>query len=125
MGAGRLVADPAAITSLAGRRVLAFAGIGDPEKFFATLRDSGVVVSETRSFADHHVFTPAEAADLLTAADAAGLTLMTTEKDHARMSGNPELATLAARTTALPVMLAIDDAEAHAKGFAQLLRAFT
>jgi tetraacyldisaccharide 4'-kinase len=124
IGTGRLVADPAVIAALAGQRVLAFAGIGDPEKFFATLRDGGVVVSEMRSFTDHHVFTPAEAADLLTAADAAGLTLVTTEKDHARMSGNPGLATLAARTTTLPVVLVIDDAEGHAKGFAQLLRAF-
>jgi tetraacyldisaccharide 4'-kinase len=122
MGTGRLVADPAVLAALAGRRVLAFAGIGDPEKFFATLRDGGLVVGETRSFTDHHVFTPAEAADLLAVADAAGLTLVTTEKDHARMSGNSGLATLAARTTALPVALAIDDAEAHAKGFAQLLR---
>ena len=111
----RLVPDPAAVAALADRRVLAFAGIGDPEKFFATLRAAGIAIDETRSLADHHVFTAAEAADLIARADAARLTLVTTEKDHARMCGNPELAALAARTMTLPVRLTIDDCHAVAE----------
>ncbi len=118
---GRLVPDPAAIAALAGRRVLAFAGIGDPEKFFAMLRAAGIAIGETRSFADHHVFTATEAAELLGRADAARLTLVTTEKDHARTSGNPALATLAARTMTLPVALAVEPADEISLGLADLL----
>jgi tetraacyldisaccharide 4'-kinase len=99
--------------------VLAFAGIGDPEKFYATLRAAGITIAQTRSFADHHVFTAADAANLIARADAARLTLVTTEKDHARMSGNAELARLAARTMTLPVILA-DHADEIGPGMAEL-----
>ena len=105
---GRIVPDAGAVAALAGRVALAFAGIGDPDKFYATLRAAGVTVAEQASFADHHVFTAAEAAALIARADARGLVLVTTEKDHARMTGYPVLAALAARSATLPVTLAID-----------------
>ena len=54
----KLVPDRgAASPRLAAGPVLAFAGIGDPEKFFATLRDAGIAVAATRSFPDHHRYT--------------------------------------------------------------------
>jgi tetraacyldisaccharide 4'-kinase len=67
-----------------GRRCLAFAGIADPEKFFASLRlaDAEIVVS--RSFPDHHAYRPDEARELLSEADSLGLDLVTTAKDKAR-----------------------------------------
>jgi tetraacyldisaccharide 4'-kinase len=107
---GRLVPDPAAVAALKGTRVLAFAGIADAEKFFATLREAGIAVAATQRFADHHPFTAAEAADLIAKAEQSRLTLVTTEKDQARMVGDPALAALAARATALPVTLALDKA---------------
>jgi tetraacyldisaccharide 4'-kinase len=103
----RLEADREAIAALAGRRVLAFAGIGDPEKVFATLREAGVAVAATRSFADHHRYSPADARDLCRQADAGGLTLVTTEKDTARLQGDEAMAELAARVCALPVALVL------------------
>ncbi len=109
---GRLVPDPDAIARLADRQVLAFAGIGDPEKFYATLRAAGIAVAQTRSFADHHVFTAGEAAELIADADARGLMLVTTEKDHARMTSDAALAALATRSATLPVRLVIDHEDA-------------
>jgi tetraacyldisaccharide 4'-kinase len=107
---GRLVPDPAAIAALRGARVLAFAGIADPDKFFATLRAAAIEVVATRPFADHHAFGASEANALIAAADQSGLTLVTTEKDMARMTGDPALATLAARAKPLPVTLELDQA---------------
>jgi tetraacyldisaccharide 4'-kinase len=106
---GRLVPDGAAVAALKARPVLAFAGIGDPDKFFATLRDAGIAVAATRRFADHHRLRAAEAAHLIARADAAQLALVTTEKDLARMAGDETLAALARLATALPITLAFDD----------------
>ena len=62
---GRLAPDPATIATLAGSNVLAFAGIGHPEKFFATLKNAGIISRQARSFPDHHRFTKDEAGRLL------------------------------------------------------------
>ena len=70
---GRLVPEMAAAARLAGRPVLAFAGIGDPTKFFATLAGAGVKVARARSFPDHHRYTKAEAEELCMEADATRL----------------------------------------------------
>ncbi|MBB4304203.1 tetraacyldisaccharide 4'-kinase [Rhodobium orientis] len=67
-----------------GKRVLAFAGIGRPEKFFESLTACGADVAGT-PFADHHVFTDVEAERLLARAESEGRLLVTTEKDAARM----------------------------------------
>jgi tetraacyldisaccharide 4'-kinase len=105
----RLVPDAAFVASLAGKRVLAFAGIGDPEKFFATLRDAGITVAATRSFDDHHRYTRADAQALCGEAERAGLSLVTTEKDVARMQRDDDAGELAAHSRALPVTLTFDD----------------
>ena len=49
------------LSSLKGQRVTAVAGIGNPGRFFALLRQAGLYVDE-RSYPDHHPFTAAEAA---------------------------------------------------------------
>jgi tetraacyldisaccharide 4'-kinase len=109
---GRLEPDRSTLAALNGRKVLAFAGIADPEKFFTTLTEAGVVVAERRSFPDHHAYSATEARLLVVHADDRNLVLITTEKDQARLLGNPKLATLAARTLVLPVRLVIDEEEA-------------
>lgn len=108
---GRLRPDPATLATLTGTRVLAFAGIGHPEKFFTTLSDAGIDVAARRAFPDHHRFTAAEASALLAEAEQAGLSLVTTEKDFVRLTGRRALADLAARSRALPVVLEIEDEE--------------
>ncbi len=105
----RLEPDRGSVAALAGRKVLAFAGIGNPDKFFATLSEAGIAVAERISFPDHHRYTANEAGELLARASAAGLVLMTTEKDHIRLGGNPDLAALATRANALPVRLVVEE----------------
>jgi len=63
-------------------RFLAFCGIGNPGAFFTDLRAWGLQALQERSFADHHAYTPREAAELEQAASACGAdALLCTEKD--------------------------------------------
>ncbi|WOH49803.1 tetraacyldisaccharide 4'-kinase [Bradyrhizobium sp. sBnM-33] len=77
--------EEAPVAALRGKRVLAFAGIGDPVRFFNTLRASGIDVVRQQAFADHHPYSQAEIEGLITEARRDGLTLVTTEKDLARL----------------------------------------
>jgi tetraacyldisaccharide 4'-kinase len=108
----RLEPDRRTLDALAGRRILAFAGIADPEKFFATLAEAGLTVAEKRSFADHHRYTAAEAQLLTARAQSQNLMLLTTEKDHIRLAGDPRLAELASHAGVLPVRLVIEESDA-------------
>jgi tetraacyldisaccharide 4'-kinase len=105
----RLEPDRRVISAIDRRKVLAFAGIGDPEKFFVTLREAGIDVAARAGFPDHHRYTADEAQDLLARAQAGNLMLVTTEKDLTRLAGDPQLETLAARASALPVRLVIEE----------------
>jgi tetraacyldisaccharide 4'-kinase len=78
--------DETQVAQLRGKRVLAFAGIGDPTRFFNTLRASGIEVAGQRAFADHHPYSQAEIESLIAEAKREVLTLVTTEKDLARLS---------------------------------------
>jgi len=76
-----LVADASAFV---GKPVFAFAGIGRPEKFVATLESSGALVMGSCFFADHHPYEEAETDQLkMIAGDAM---LVTTEKDFVRLT---------------------------------------
>lgn len=83
----RVVPTNTSIETLRGRKVLAFAGIGDPERFFATLSASGITVAEKRVFPDHHPFSTEEIEALILRAEREELVPVTTEKDMARMRG--------------------------------------
>jgi tetraacyldisaccharide 4'-kinase len=102
--------DDASVASLAGKRVLAFAGIGDPARFFRTLAASGIAVVAKRVFADHHPFTNSEIESLLAEARREALTLVTTEKDLARLRGAEGVPSWAGDIVPFPVTLAFEDA---------------
>ncbi|HMF23603.1 MAG TPA: tetraacyldisaccharide 4'-kinase [Pseudolabrys sp.] len=108
---GRLMPNPGVAAALKGRNVLAFAGIGDPEKFFATVVAAGIALKVRRSFPDHHRYTAEEARELIVQAERESLALLTTEKDHARMQGEKSLAALATRTQTLPVTMMVKEAD--------------
>jgi tetraacyldisaccharide 4'-kinase len=105
----KIEADAAALAALSGFHVLAFAGIGDPEKFFVTLEAAGIAPLVRQAFPDHHRYTPSDAAVLLRRARQEGLTLLTTEKDFVRLAGDEKLAALVAATRSLPVKLVFED----------------
>jgi tetraacyldisaccharide 4'-kinase len=79
------VLEPVASDRFAGVPILAFAGIGRPAKFFASLRELGVTLVAERGYPDHHVYRAAELAVLRREAKAAGALLVTTRKDWVRL----------------------------------------
>jgi len=104
-----LQADAASVASLRGKRVLAFAGIGDPARFFNTLRRCGIEVARERNFPDHHPFSKQEIDGLIADAGRDGLTLVTTEKDLARLRSAGGLPVFARDIVPFKVTLAFDD----------------
>jgi len=90
-----------------GQRVIAFAGIGRPSKFFKTLAKEGAEIIAQHAFADHAPYSDAVLQRLLKESRAKNAQLVTTEKDAARLPQNfrPEV-------LALPVRLAFSDADA-------------
>jgi tetraacyldisaccharide 4'-kinase len=77
---------PVDAPGVAGQKVVAFAGIGRPQKFFATLRSLGAEIAEERAYEDHHAYTAAEFARLRARAKAHNASLVTTEKDFVRLT---------------------------------------
>jgi tetraacyldisaccharide 4'-kinase len=105
---------PEAVAELAGKPVLAFAGIADPDKFFATLDAHGIPAAVRKPFPDHHRYAVDEISALLACAQRNGLTPVTTEKDLARLSRDPAAIDLIARSATLPVTLRFREAPAVA-----------
>jgi len=91
------------------RNCLAFAAIGDPEKFFKTLEDAHVRLARCKSFPDHYPFTEDEIRELLAEAELYGLDLITTGKDYVRLqAGHGNAAELVEKTSVLEIDLAFD-----------------
>lgn len=76
---------------LRGKPVLAFAGLADNDQFFASLRTEGLDLAATRSFPDHHRYSPDDLAELKRSARAfANAALVTTAKDMVKID-DPEV----------------------------------
>jgi tetraacyldisaccharide 4'-kinase len=70
---------------LAGRRLVAFAGIPRPDKAFRTIRDAGAELVAECPFPDHHPYTREDWEALIARAEALGAELVTTENDAVRL----------------------------------------
>ena len=94
----------AAVAALAGRKVVAFCGIGRPDKFFDTVTAMGATLVEALPFPDHHVFTPDDVMLAVELAARAGAVPVTTEKDFVRLPDE-------ARPMVTPVPVRLDFAD--------------
>lgn len=90
-----------------GQRLLAFAGIGRPEKFFETLEALGAEMVGTRAFADHRPYRATDLAALRAEAARTGAALVTTAKDWARLQHTDR-----AGIAVLPVRLVFETPDA-------------
>lgn len=102
---GALVPDAAALETLRGRQLFAFAGIGRPEKFFAMLKREGLAVAETRAFGDHAPYRKDTLIAIAQHCRNAGLSPVTTEKDAVRMGAELQEASGLTTLTVVPVVL--------------------
>ena len=68
-----------------GKKILAFAGIGNPKNFFKLLRENGLKIKQEISFPDHYNYKKSEVKNLMLLAKEKGLKLITTEKDYFRI----------------------------------------
>jgi tetraacyldisaccharide 4'-kinase len=119
---GRLAPSGSVVASLIGKPLLAFAGIGHPEKFFRTLADAGIEATVTREFPDHHRYSEREAADLLDEAHQNGLHLVTTEKDFVRLGDSGAAGQLRKYARPLAVTLRFADEGALRKLLLERIR---
>lgn len=85
-------------------KLVAFAGLARPEKFFDTLTAAGAKLEDAVPFADHHFYSEEDLALLAELAAERGAQLITTEKDAARLSPDWR-----ARVAVLPVAARFDD----------------
>ncbi|MBM3607324.1 MAG: tetraacyldisaccharide 4'-kinase [Alphaproteobacteria bacterium] len=77
--------DPASAERLRGERLVAFAGIGRPEKFFNSLEQAGAILADAYSFSDHQMLDEQDMGKLRARASQLQARLVTTRKDLVRL----------------------------------------
>lgn len=96
---------------LKSRWLVAYAGIADPQKFFASLEGAGAELAMTRGFGDHHYFSEEDANELIDHARLLDAELVTTTKDYVRLAGmGSAQAELAAASKVIEADLVFEDA---------------
>ncbi|MCV6577360.1 MAG: tetraacyldisaccharide 4'-kinase [Cohaesibacter sp.] len=101
---------PEPTTLLEGTRVLALCGIGRPEKFYQTVTDLGLDLVDRYEVADHHAYSNADAQQVLHKAKEQNLVIVTTAKDHVRLSGMSGAAEdLAKAAKVIDISMVFDD----------------
>lgn len=102
---------PVAVQQTLQTRVLAYAGIADPEKFYTSLQQVGAEIVIKKNFGDHQPLSTEAIADLLDTAQANGLQLVTTAKDMARLQGTqqPRANELIDQSLVLNIDMVFDD----------------
>ncbi|MFM8702079.1 MAG: tetraacyldisaccharide 4'-kinase [Hyphomicrobiales bacterium] len=116
---GHLEPDPQQKSRLNRLSVFAFAGIGRPSKFFATLADCGAVIEERREFPDHHPYLEAELSEILAVCRAKHWAAVTTAKDFIRIQG--AFPVKAEQIHVLDVSIVVDNARQLADFISQKL----
>jgi len=76
---------PQNINEFKNNKIIAFAGIGNPENFFDLLKDHKLNIVETIKFPDHHQYSEKELENLLSKIKENNTILLTTEKDYFRI----------------------------------------
>ncbi len=79
---------PSIVTKLKKRKLVAFCGIGRPEKFFSMLKTLNMQVIREVSFPDHHFYSKKQLTKILEIADQNNALVVTTEKDYVKLSGD-------------------------------------
>lgn len=114
----RLVTTPDA-AALKGQRVLAFAGIAMPDKFFTSLAETGADIIRRVPFPDHHMFQPDELTTLMSQAEQLHALPVTTAKDAMRLPADTR-----SRVRVLHVNLVWEDAMAPERLLAGVINAW-
>ncbi len=68
-----------------GKKIFAFAGIGNPNNFFNSLKSYGLIIEDTISFPDHYNYSKNEIKNIISRAKKKKLKVVTTEKDYFRI----------------------------------------
>lgn len=93
-----------------GQRVIAYAGIANPQKFFTSLAETGAEIVEAIPYGDHHFYSEEETRELISKSKLRQMPLITTSKDMARLKSiHKHQIRLAELSQVLNVELSFDD----------------